>query len=83
MDGNGGMASVNPQFSSASRWLPKAEYEAKKREEQAQMRLGHSDCSGVKLENMMLPLLVHFLFNLYLADLGHYQVVCQVLYPVY
>lgn len=33
------------------------------------MRLGDSDYSGVKLENMMLPLLVHFLFNLYLGDL--------------
>ncbi len=30
-------------FLPETRWLPKAEYEAKKREEQAQMRLGHSD----------------------------------------
>ena len=56
-------------FFSLFRWLPKAEYEAKKREEQAQMRLGHSEYSEVKLEKMMLQLLVHFQFNLYLGNL--------------
>ena len=37
-------------FLPEARWLPKAEYEAKKQEEQAQMCLGHSD-EQVKLEN--------------------------------
>ena len=62
-------------FLPEARWLPKAEYEAKKPEEQAQMCLGHSD-EQVKLEKLMLPFAAHFLFNSYLGDLGHYQVVC-------
>lgn len=59
-------------FLPETRWLPKAEYEAKKQEEQAQMCLGHSD-EQVKLEKLMLPFAAHFLFNSYLGDLGHYQ----------